>query len=62
MMDLGVPTRQWKTYRVGDVEEEFGQDEFRNSAKRAKLNRGQSQHVERAADFVKDEEAPVTRI
>lgn len=46
MMDLGVPTRRWKTYRVDDVSEEFGNDEFRSSAKRRKGMRGQSEHVE----------------
>jgi hypothetical protein len=48
MMDLGVPTRAFKHYTIGDVNENFGQDEFRSSAKRAKMNRGMSHHVERA--------------
>lgn len=48
MMDLGVPTRAWKHYKIGNVTENFGQDEFRSSAKRAKMNRGMSHHVERA--------------
>ena len=46
MMDLGVPTRAWKNYRVGNLEQSFGEDEFRSSAKRGKMNRGQSYHVE----------------
>lgn len=45
MMDLGVPTRAWPKYRF-DEAGEFGQDEFRNSAKRRKFNRGQESHVE----------------
>lgn len=45
MMDLGVPTRQWQNYRAGSLKDEFGQDEFRNSAKRRKMH-GQQAHVE----------------
>lgn len=56
MMDLGVPTRAWKTYKIGDVQENFGQDEFRSSAKRSKMDRGMSYHVERAADKEEEEE------
>lgn len=67
MMDLEVPTRAWKTYRVDDVEKEFGQDEFRSSAKRARLNRGMSEHVEKKHEETRESEetaseAPVTRI
>lgn len=58
LMDLGVPTRAWKNYKIGDVQENFGQDEFRSSAKRSKMNRGMSYHVERA-DAAKEEEAEV---
>lgn len=54
MMDLGVPTRAWKHYKIGDVQDNFGQDEFRSSAKRSKMNRGMSYHVERAADKEED--------
>lgn len=46
MMDAGIPTRKWTKYRYGDVQEEFGQDEFRNSAKRRKMTRGNSEFRE----------------
>jgi hypothetical protein len=46
-MDAGVPTRKWSNYRYGDVQEEFGQDQFRDSAKRRKLTRGNSEFRER---------------
>ncbi|GHJ83685.1 hypothetical protein NliqN6_0087 [Naganishia liquefaciens] len=55
MMDLGVPTRAWKHYKIGSATENFGQDEFRSSAKRAKMNRGMSHHVERADSKDKEE-------
>jgi hypothetical protein len=50
MMDLGVPTRKWENYRAGHLKDEFGQDEFRNSAKRRKLGGTQTQHVEGAEE------------
>lgn len=50
MMDIGVPTRAWTKYRVDTVENEFGQDEFRSSAKRRKMTRGQSHHVENTSE------------
>lgn len=50
MMDAEIPTRAWTKYRAGDVQEEFGQDEFRNSAKRRKLTRGMSEHREHHED------------
>lgn len=56
MMDLGVPTRAFKHYKIGDVQENFGQDEFRSSAKRSKMNRGMSHHVERAESKETDAE------
>ncbi|KAJ9111072.1 hypothetical protein QFC19_001270 [Naganishia cerealis] len=59
MMDLGIPTRAWKHYKIGDVQENFGEDEFRNSAKRSKMNRGISYHVERSEAAAKEEEAEV---
>ena len=49
-MDAEIPTRAWTKYRAGDVQEEFGQDEFRNSAKRRKLTRGMSEHREHHED------------
>lgn len=58
MMDLGVPTRAWTHYKIGDANENFGQDEFRSSAKRSKMNRGMSHHVERA-DASKEDEAEI---
>ncbi|KAJ9115477.1 hypothetical protein QFC22_005235 [Naganishia vaughanmartiniae] len=58
MMDLGVPTRAWKHYKIGDVQDNFGQDEFRSNAKRTKMNRGMSHHVERA-DAAKEEDVEV---
>ncbi|KAJ9108193.1 hypothetical protein QFC20_003556 [Naganishia adeliensis] len=62
MMDLGVPTRAWKTYKIGDVQENFGQDEFRSSAKRSKMDRGMSYHVERAADKEEEVGTPEGRV
>ena len=47
MIDAGIPTRQWTKYRYGDVQEEFGQDQFRDSAKRRKMTRGNSEFRER---------------
>ncbi len=65
MMDLGIPTRAWPAYRIDNVEANFGQDEFRSSAKRAKLNRGTSMHVEKVAsaeDEAETSEGMVTRM
>ncbi len=55
MMDMGVKTRQWPAYRVDSVDSNFGQDEFRSSAKRAKMVRAQSMHVEKAGPEVESE-------
>lgn len=57
MMDLGVPTRSWNTYRVGNVEQNFGDDEFRSAAKRGKMNRGQSYHVENPTQGKEEKDA-----
>lgn len=57
MMDLGVPTRSWTTYRVGNVEQNFGDDEFRSAAKRGKMNRGQSYHVENPTQGKEEKDA-----
>jgi hypothetical protein len=55
MMDLGVPTRAWKHYKVEVGENENSQ--FRSSAKRSKMNRGVSYHVERAEAAKEEDEA-----